>query len=172
MNLKEIQSGYLDLLKGRKNAGDFKDEYFSKIAESDNFRVLNEIVIYWRAHGINEYCAITSGLLVKLDMFQEKIENFYREVNFSGYIEELGKTFLQYLITDEDKLISFVSGFELAMINVNLGSKEEYVMESGFDPEEVFNFILAEGDYPELRDKVYIIRVNEALDNFYSVEIK
>lgn len=172
MNLREIQTGYLDLLKGRKNAGEITDEYFKKIAASDNFKVLNDIVIYWRAHGIKEYCTLTSGLLIKIDRFQDKVENFYREVNFSGYIEELGKAFLQYLTGDEDKLISFISGFELAMINVNLGSKEEFVIESCFNPDEVFNFILAEDKYPELSNTVYIIRVSEGLENFYSVEIK
>lgn len=172
MNLKEIQTGYLDLLKGRRNSLDFKDEYFREVAESKNFRVLNDIVIYWRAHGIREYCAITSELLIKLDKFQEKVESFYRDINFSGYIEELGKTFLQYLSDDDDKLISFVSRFELALINVNLGSDKEYSIESDFEPDDIFRFILDNGKYPEQNIKKFLVIVSERLENFYTVEVK
>lgn len=171
MNLKEVQTGYLNLLKGKSDPDILKDEYFRKIVTTDNFKILNDIIIYWRAHGIKEYCGLTSALLVKLNLFQEKITEFYRDENISNYIEELGKNFLLYLTRDRNKLVAFVSEFELSLIKVKLGSRDKFIINTNYNPEKVFNFILSGDDIPESLKYNFRVTVSSEEENNFTIEL-
>lgn len=170
MDLKALQTGYINLLKDRETQIKTDDDYFKNVVASKNFRVLNDIVLYWRLQGINDFCTLTSGLLKKLCLFEEKVKLFYRETNISGYLEELGKSFLLYISNDRNKLIAFVSRFELALIKVKLGSEDEFLVETNFNPEEIFNFIFSDSDVLPLEESgKYFIKVSSKIENNFSI---
>lgn len=170
MDLKTLQTGYINLLKDRETQIITEDDYFKNIVASKNFKVLNDIVLYWRLQGISDFCTLTSGLLKKLCLFEDKVKLFYRETNISGYLEELGKSFLAYTSDDKNNLIAFVSEFELALIKVKLGCGDEFLIETNFNPAGVFNFIFSDSDkLPEEESVKYIVNVSSKIENNFSV---
>lgn len=169
MDLKTLQTKYLDLIKSGVKTETENDEYFVKLYKSKNLEILYDIVHFWRTQAIEEYCPVTSALLKKLYMFDEKIKNFYRTNKYSNYIEEFGRTFLSYTGNDSNKMAAFIAEFELAMINVKNGSEKDHYLETNYDIYELFNFILSDAEFPCEKDKGFLIKVSVSLENYFSV---
>jgi len=169
MDIKSLQTKYMDIIKDRYVESEDEDIYFKNLINSKNLKVLNEIIYYWRANGIEEFCLLTSSLLKKTDCFEEKITEYYRNNNFSNYLEEFGKSFLNFIIKDENKLNSFVAEFELAMKNVNSENRNDYFIETKYNLNEVTNYILSDGEYPCEHIELSIIKVSPTLENNFCI---
>lgn len=169
MDLKTLQLKYLDLIKGRNIQDEDEDKYFTNLYKSKNLEILFDIVHFWRTQAIEEFCPTSSALLKKLGSFDVKIKNFYKTVKYSNYIEEFGRTFLSYISEDENGLVTFIAKFELAMIKVKSGSGKDYFIETNYDIYEVFNYILSDEKFPNEKDKGFVIKVSDSLENSFCV---
>lgn len=169
MDLKTLQLKFLDILKDKYIPSDEDEIYIKNVLSSKNLTVLKDIIYFWRSDELARYCNFTSAYLKKINAFEEKVRDYYRIHNTSGYIEVLGKEFLNYLKNDSNKLTVFVAGFELAMIEVNSGSEDDYFIETSYEPSDVFNFVYADSDYPQEKKEKFIVRVSSLIENNFTV---
>lgn len=169
MDLKTLQLKLLDILKEKYIPSDEDEKYIKEVLNSKNLSVLKDIIYFWRSDELARYCNFSSAYLKKINEFDEKVKDYYRVHNTSGYIEVLGKEFLHYLKHDSNKLTVFVADFELSMIEVNSGSESDFYIETNYEPSDVFNFIYSDSGYPSEKKKKYIVRISSSLENNFNV---
>ncbi|MBL8007199.1 MAG: hypothetical protein JNJ56_06680 [Ignavibacteria bacterium] len=169
MDLKTLQLKLLDILKEKHIPSDEDEKYIKDVLSSKNLTVLKDIIYFWRSDELARYCNFTSAYLKKINAFDDKVKEYYRVHNTSGYIEVLGKEFLNYLKSDIDKLTVFVAGFELSMIEVNSGSENDFFIETCYEPSDVFNFVYSDSEYPSEKKEKFIVRVSSELENNFTV---
>ena len=169
MDIKSLQLKYLDLIKDRFTVEKNEEDYFIKLSVSKNLQILKDIIHFWRVNGVNDFCPVTSALLKKLGSFDMKINSYYKNNNFSNYIEEFGRSFLLYVTKDENKLISFVAEFELTMNKVKSGCDKDFFIETRYNIYEVFDFIIHDKEMPAEKEESFLIKVSSSIENNFCI---
>lgn len=130
------------LTKGSYLVSEGDDPYICAVAQSEHLELVQEIVIWWRAYGLERYCPLTSAVLKRHELFDETVSTFTREQRISPFIEKLGTTFLEEMSGHEHSLIASVAQFELALIKVKQRDAAEYVVDWEYEPYTVLNSLI------------------------------
>jgi hypothetical protein len=143
--LERQQRGLLNLIKNRGEPPE--DAYLRQVANSRGLEMVREIAVWWRAFQIEDQCRFTSRLLKRCECFEEVVVTYFNNHRTSPFIEELSQDFLRSLGDHHDGLIRAVSEFELALLQVRVGSAECFEVLWDRNPE---NVILALEESSEL----------------------
>lgn len=146
MNLASYQKQILQLLKST-DPPLTEDSYLLQVYQSKELALVQEIVLWWRAYQLEQYCKLTTTLLKKQHQFEEQVTNFYRQQDVSSYIEQLSDTFLSFVIQSDDGLLRSVASFEQALIRVKKGDTSVYEVNWPYEPYAVLGYLL-HGTYP------------------------
>lgn len=142
MELATLQRQLLGLIKFNYQPSDDDDPYIRAVAQSEHLEVLREIVIWWRAYGLQRYCPLTSTLLKRRQLFDDAVRLFISKCDISPFIEKLGPTFLEEMSDYEDSLVASMAQFELALIKVKKGDPSEYLVAWQYEPYTLLNALL------------------------------
>lgn len=171
MKIQTYQENILALLKGNPLIASTEDDYFLKLKKSSSLRILKEIVIWWRLYQLEQYCPLTTTLLKKGGIFESTVNNFYEQYNVSSYIEELGLSFLDFLIQIQSGDFKSIAAFESAMIQTKKGNKNVFLIEWENDPQEVLAFILYHQPMEKrMEQKKFITKVAAHLPSFFETK--
>lgn len=143
MNLQQLQTNLLSLIKLRQTDADMTDNYLKNVSVSDNIKFVRKNALWWRIIQIEKYCPLTSGLLKASEKFEIEIINFFKESNYSAFREEVGIQFLEFITAKNlNTLQQCVSEFELALIQLKTGKPIIYKKQWTFDPYPIIGSLL------------------------------
>ena len=142
MDLASHQRRLLELIKATGGVQQRDEPYFAEVARSRNLELVREISLWWRAVGIETACPFTSALLKTRGLFDALIRECSRAEGSSPFIAEQAAAFLERSVAHEDPLLRSVARFELALIRIGAGSRQEYVVEWQHDPLRVLDALL------------------------------
>ena len=142
MDLAFHQRRLLDLIKAKGEVRQGDDPYLAEVARSRSLELVREISIWWRAVGIETACPFTSVLLKMRELFDAHVREGCRAESSSPFIAEQAAAFLERTAEHEDPLLRSVARFELALIRIGAGSREEHVVEWQQEPYRVLQALL------------------------------
>jgi hypothetical protein len=145
MDLATLQRQLLGLIKFRYEASPADDPYIQAVAASDHLAMVREIVLWWRAYGVERYCVFTARLLKRQGLFDDAVLSFVQTRTLSPFIEKLGPAFLDHCSSHPDPLVATLARFELALIRVRRGDPAEYVIAWDRNPYPLLDSLLADG---------------------------
>jgi hypothetical protein len=158
--LADYQRNLRDLIKGRSGPPP-GDRHLAEVAGSPGLTLIREIAVWWRTLAVEGSCPWTTRLLKRLGIFQERVNDFYREQNVSPYVEKAGEQFLLELSAHSHPVVSALARFELALLKVRQGDTREYVVDWDRNPDAVFASFTTGHDLPATeagRYRTYISR--------------
>jgi hypothetical protein len=142
MELAALQRQLLGLIKLSHQVSEDDDPYIRAVAESKHLEMVQEIIIWWRAYGLERYCVLTSTLLKRLDIFEDAVRFFIATRKLSPFIQKLGPSFLEAMADHDNPLVVSVAQFEHALIKVKLGEIEERTIDWPYEPNGVVKALL------------------------------
>lgn len=140
MTLATVQRGLRDLLRGRPMVE--RHPYLADVAASDRLDLLREIVLWWRAFGLERTSPLTAALLKRHGRFDETVSRFVVEQSISPYVEQLGEAFAAAHRDDPDELVATVASFEWALMRVKRGDPGTYEVDWPAEPYAVLHGLL------------------------------
>lgn len=169
MELRQLQQGIFQTLKSPENPTN--DSYLREVANSDGLQILREIVLWWRALQMEQFCILSSVYLKRHNQFDQTIQGFYHSTNVSAFIEEAGLEFFNFLSTGKDPILSALAQFERALILVKKGSKEETITKWPCDPQALLTGIMHQQVLPKIDLSTgYQTRVSARIPGMFQVE--
>lgn len=142
MKLAALQRELLALIKlSHKPAAD-ADPYILLVASSKHLEMVQEIITWWRAFGLERYCVLTSTLLKRLGIFEDAVRGFIATHTLSPFIQKLGPSFLDAMSNCDISLVASVAQFEHALIKAKLGDSSVYTISWDYEPTQVINSLL------------------------------
>lgn len=142
MNLVEHQRKLLLMIKGSYNPSIMDEPYLRAVAKSEHLELVREIATWWRIFDIERYCALTARLLKQRGIYETSVNQFVKTHTISPFINELGEAFLMDLSESNDRLLSEVSRFELALTRVKRGDQSAYTIKWEHDPATVLTCLV------------------------------
>jgi hypothetical protein len=142
MKLAALQRALLELIKGTYLLADDTPPYLRTVAGSDHLAMVRDVVHWWRAFQATRFCVLTSTLLRRQGRFDAAVTAFLRSHRISPFIEEFGRAFLEEMTGDPDGLVRSVAQFELALLKVKRGDREEHWIEWHREPTKVLDALM------------------------------
>src|SRR5437764_7079946 len=106
--------------------------------------MLQEIALWWRQHGVELGCPLTSEVLRQRDLVGAAVGAMFRDGHGSPYMGLVVRDFLDRMSRDPDPLLSSVAQFELALLRVTQdGEDDEIVVAWDRDPYLALHRLLA-----------------------------
>lgn len=168
MNLRSYQKQILQLLK-EIDAPPVEDAYFLKVHQSRELAMVQEIVLWWRAYQLEQYCVLTTTLLKKQQQFEAQVASFYRQQDVSSYIEQLSDAFLSFVSQSDDALLCSVASFERTLIRVKKGDPAIYEVDWQYEPYAVLDYLLHDSnpDWEQIAGKYHTLVSYKIQHNFF-----
>jgi hypothetical protein len=137
MNLATLQGKLLGLIRSTYQVAPDDDPYIKAVADSEHLRMVQDVVLWWRAFGISRFAVLTTAVLKGQERFDEAVRAFVRGRSVSPFVEELGPDFLEEMAAHTYSLVASIARFELALIRVKKGDPARYDIEWTYDPNRV-----------------------------------
>lgn len=141
-SLETLQRELLAMVKGRPSETALRSPYLLRVSQSEGLAITREIVSWWRALGLEQFCVLTTRLLKSQNRFEKEVAEFIRTGTIHPFIEELADAFLAYKSQDPDPLTACVAQFERALIHAKKGDLTEVVLRWHCNPYQVLGFLL------------------------------
>ncbi len=143
MELATLQRQLRGVIKSTYQVSEGDDPYIRAVAESPRLALVQEIIAWWRAFGLERYCVLTVALLKRRDLFDQAVHTFIRTQRIYPFMEELGQAFLRQMSDHEDRVVASVAQFELALIRVKQDhTTEEYSIDWEHEPYTVLDSLI------------------------------
>ena len=142
VDLATRQRQLRDLIKGRGVPVD-ADPYVRDVATSPGLDMVREIVLWWRALGIERTCPLTAAVLKRRERFDAAVATFVRDHALTPYRDELGPRFLEASARDADPLVAAIACFERATNRVKQGDPGRYVIAWPCEPYAVLKALIS-----------------------------
>ncbi len=142
MDLATRQRHLRDLIKGRPVGAVQEDPYLETVAHSPGLTIVREIVLWWRAIGLERSCPLTTAALKRLGLFDESLVRFVREKPISPYVDELARAFLIVVGRHPHPLPAAVAQFEHAVLTAKAGDAGMHIVLWRYDPVSTLSGLL------------------------------
>jgi hypothetical protein len=153
MNLVRHQQELARLVKNGAAGFHSEDPYVDAVAASPQFEMLREVSLWWREYDIERMCVLTASLLRRRELLHDMVVHYVAQPGYSPFISEMTASFLRLMAQHEDRVISAMAKFELAVIAAKRGEPGEGEIDWPCDPRLVLN-----GQISETPDTVPIYR--------------
>jgi hypothetical protein len=169
MDLQTYQRSLRRLVTSATLADD-DPPYARSLVGSNGLAVLREVIEFWRAHGIEQFCVLSAGWLKRHGGFDAAVRRFVAAGEFSPDIAEAGRQFLQHLSDDDDALVRALARFELALHETRLDPSQFRTMDWPCDPGPVLAEILDGQAAPQPEPVPHRVTVSRSLPGGYECE--
>lgn len=137
--------------------------YTQELVGSSRLEVVQDVIYFWRAYGLENFCFLTATWLKRLGRFEADIKNFVTTGGFSPFVEESGIQFLHYMANDRDPIVAALANLELALHETRLDLSEERIVEWPCEPEPILSAILDKSEsIKPLDHRRYRVRVSRS----------
>lgn len=172
MRLSALQTTLSALIRSTHQVSPTDDEYIRLVASSPHLAMVREVVLWWRAYGIERFCLLTATLLKRRGYFEAAISDFAQNVTVSPHVEALGESFLEYIRSHPDRLVATVAEFELALTRSKKGDSTVRSVSWEYDPDSVLSALLdPESSEVSAPRGSYRTIVSCAFPNLFHIEI-
>ena len=169
MELAHLQRALQGLIRGTYQATDDTPPYLRMVSASEHLAMVRDVVRWWRSFQAARFCVLTSTLLRRRGQFDASIDAFLRMHRISPFIEEFGAAFLVEMTTHPDGLVRSVAQFELALLKVKKGDREDHSVHWDQDPAAVLESLIKDGPLSSPAIGVYrTVVTNRVPDLFYT----
>ncbi len=142
MNLQHLQTDLCALIKSRQIVNK-DDEYICNINLSQHLILVKKIALWWRKIQIENSCRLTANLLKSKNEFEIALSDFFNDVKYSAFREEIYIQFLQYITSkNADALTVCVAEFELSLIQLKLNQHIQKFITWNYEPYQIINDLL------------------------------
>lgn len=142
MELAIMQRQLRDLIKHAYHPTADEHPYIRSVAESPGLIMVQDIILWWRAFLLEQYCRLTARALKERQCFEETVDAFTRARKLPPFVEELGEEFLREMQYHPDNLLASVAQFEYALLCVKRGSEISYVVHWDYEPYGILHCLM------------------------------
>ena len=129
-----MQRQLRDLIKHSYQPTADDHPYIRSVAGSPGLTMVQDIILWWRAFLLEQYCRLTARALKERQCFEETVDAFTRARRLPPFVEDLGEEFLQEMRHHPDNLLASVAQFEYALLCVKRGSEISHVVSWDYEP--------------------------------------
>jgi hypothetical protein len=172
MDLATHQRVLLGLIRSTHEVGPADDQYFRRVAASEDLKEARGNIFLWRVYVLERTCVLTVALLRQRRRLDAALQEFIRLRNISPFRELQPLAFLEFLAGDADALVVSVSQFELALMKVREGDSSSYVVQWSQEPRRILKALAENASIDdELRDGACVTRISRDLPYLFDVEL-
>jgi hypothetical protein len=142
MELATMQRQLRDLIKHAHHPAADEHPYIRRVAGSPGLAMVQDIILWWRAFLLEQYCRLTARVLKERQCFEETVDAFTRARQLPPFVEDLGEAFLQEMRQHPDSLLASVAQFEYALLCVKRGSAMRYVVHWEYEPYGILHCLM------------------------------
>jgi hypothetical protein len=170
LDLAELQTGLLHLIKGRAAPGSLADDYFQRVAASAQLQVVREIMQWWCRQTVTIEAPLTSRLLARLGRLDLATAELSRRDDLTPFRSAQAAQCLSGLRSDPNALLAALANFESQLLAVAAGAEQgPLVTEWPCDPYEALDALLGGGPLPATDDGIHFTEVSSAIPGLFRV---
>ncbi len=170
LDLAALQTGLLDLLKGRAAPESCTDEYLQRVASSAALEVVREIVQWWCCQTVTTVAPLTSRLLARLGRLDSATAELSRRDDLTPFRRAQALQCLNVLRSDANALLAALADFEAHLLVVAASPNEASLVTAWpCNPYSALHALLHGEELPGCDDAIHLTEVGPAIPGLFRV---
>lgn len=170
LDLAALQTGLLDLLKGRAAPESFTDDYLQRVAACSQLEVVREIVQWWCYQTVTTVAPFTSRLLARLGRLDLATAELSRRDDLTPFRSAQALQCLSGLRSDTNALLAALADFESHLLVVAASPNEGSLVTAWpCNPYEALHALLHGEALPACDDAIHLTEVGSEIPGLFRV---